>query len=54
MPAFIEAMQPAVVTGEFTPPALSGIHSSGRPFSARNMHFCSASAFMIMPEVTLM
>jgi hypothetical protein len=27
MPAFIEAMQPAVVTGELTPPALSGMYN---------------------------
>jgi hypothetical protein len=25
VPAFMEAMQPAVVAGELTPPALSGI-----------------------------
>ena len=52
VPAFIEAIQPAVVCGEFTPPALSGIHSCGRPLRARKMHFCRASSFIVIPRQT--
>ena len=47
-PAYWKAELPPTQCG----PRPRGMYNCGSPFSARNMHFCSASSLAIRPSVT--